>query len=105
MIVKGKDYKEMAILQWTSDVRIAPQRGRILDRNGKELDMGTSFDFFGVEASHNYPNLSEEVKQNRILLKTIMTSSGFNSFDSEWWHYNLKSGLNDKVSNIKWDCK
>ena len=77
----------------------------LVDRNGKELDMGTSFDFFGVEAGHNYPNLSEEVKQNRILLKTIMSSSGFNSFDSEWWHYNLKSGLNDKVSNAKWDCK
>ncbi|RKS13972.1 M15 family metallopeptidase [Flavobacterium sp. 120] len=77
----------------------------LVDRNGKELDMGTSFDFFGVEAGHNYPNLSEVVKQNRILLKTIMTSSGFNSFDSEWWHYNLKSGLNDKVSNAKWDCK
>ncbi|MDI5897059.1 M15 family metallopeptidase [Flavobacterium yafengii] len=77
----------------------------LVDSNEKELDMGTSFDFFGVEASHNYPKVSEEVKQNRILLKTIMTNSGFNSFDSEWWHYNLKSALNDKVSNAKWDCK
>jgi D-alanyl-D-alanine dipeptidase len=77
----------------------------LVDRFGKELDMGTSFDFFGIEASHNYPNFSEEVKENRIVLKTIMTSSGFNSFDSEWWHYNLKSGLNNAVSNVKWECK
>ena len=77
----------------------------LVDSFGKELDMGTPFDFFGIEASHNYPNVSEEVKQNRILLKTIMTSSGFNSFDSEWWHYNLKTALNDNVSNAKWDCK
>ena len=77
----------------------------LIDSLGKELDMGTPFDFFGIEASHNYPNVSDNVKQNRILLKTIMTSSGFNSFDSEWWHYNLKSGLNDAVSNDKWDCK
>ena len=77
----------------------------LIDSLGKELDMGTPFDFFGIEASHNYPNVSEEVKQNRILLKTIMTSSGFNSFDSEWWHYNLKIALNDNVSNAKWDCK
>lgn len=77
----------------------------LVDSKGKELDMGTSFDFFGVEASHNYQNLSTAVKQNRILLKTTMVNSGFNSFDSEWWHYNLKSGLNDKVSNAKWDCK
>lgn len=77
----------------------------LVDSNGKELDMGTSFDFFGIEASHNYPNVSKAVKENRTTLKTIMTSSGFNSFDSEWWHYNLKSGLNDTVSNVKWDCK
>lgn len=77
----------------------------LVDNNGKELDMGTSFDFFGIEASHNYPKVSKIVKENRIVLKTIMTSSGFHSFDSEWWHYNLKSGLNDKVSNVKWDCK
>jgi len=77
----------------------------LLDSSGTELDMGTTFDFFGIEASHNYPNISETVKQNRKLLKTLMTNSGFNSFDSEWWHYNLKSGLNDKVSNAKWDCK
>ncbi|WP_338648376.1 M15 family metallopeptidase [Flavobacterium sp. KS-LB2] len=77
----------------------------LVDGNGDELDMGTSFDFFGIEASHNYKNVSEEVKKNRLLLKTTMIGSGFNSFDSEWWHYNLKSGLNDKVSNAKWDCK
>nr|WP_315164530.1 M15 family metallopeptidase [uncultured Flavobacterium sp.] len=72
---------------------------------GKELDMGTPFDFFGEEASHNYLNISDEVKNNRKLLKKIMIKKGFNSFDSEWWHYNLKSALNDKVSNTKWNCE
>jgi D-alanyl-D-alanine dipeptidase len=76
----------------------------LVDSNGKELDMGTAFDFFGVEASHNYPNLSQEVKANREFLKRIMTENGFDSFDSEWWHYNLKSALKDKVSNVKWKC-
>jgi D-alanyl-D-alanine dipeptidase len=76
----------------------------LVDRNGKELDMGTSFDFFGKEASHNYTNLSDTVKANRKLLKKIMIKHKFNSFDSEWWHYNLKAGLNDKVSNTKWNC-
>ncbi len=77
----------------------------LVDRNGKELQMGTSFDFFGKEASHNYANLSQEIKNNRKFLKAVMINSGFNSFDSEWWHYNLKAGLNDKISNVKWDCK
>lgn len=77
----------------------------LVDATGKELNMGTSFDFFGIEASHNYPNVSMEIKKNRILIRTLMISNGFNSFDSEWWHYNLKSGLNDKISNAKWECK
>lgn len=76
----------------------------LVDVNGKELEMGTPFDFFGIEASHNYPNLSQEIKDNRELLKKVMIEKGFNSFDSEWWHYNLKSALNDKVSNAKWTC-
>jgi D-alanyl-D-alanine dipeptidase len=76
----------------------------LVDSNGKELDMGTSFDFFGVEAGHDYLNLSPEILANRQLLKKIMKEKGFNSLDSEWWHYNLKSALNDKVSNAKWNC-
>lgn len=76
----------------------------LVDSNGVALDMGTTFDFFGIEASHNYQNLSQEIKSNREVLKTIMIQNGFNSLDSEWWHYNLKSALNDKVSNAKWKC-
>ena len=76
----------------------------LVDSNGKELDMGTSFDHFGIEASHNYAQLSKKVKANRKMLKKVMIENGFNSFDSEWWHYNLKSALTDKVSNAKWKC-
>ncbi|MBG6111869.1 D-alanyl-D-alanine dipeptidase [Flavobacterium sp. CG_9.10] len=76
----------------------------LVDSKGIELNMGTPFDFFGKKASHNYTNLSQEIKENRLLLKRIMTEKNFNSFDSEWWHYNLKSGLNDTVSNVKWIC-
>lgn len=77
----------------------------LVDMNGKELDMGTPFDHFGIEASHNYRKVSKKVKKNRHLLKKVMIANYFNSFDSEWWHYNLKSALNDKVSNVKWKCE
>ncbi|HJY12582.1 MAG TPA: M15 family metallopeptidase [Flavobacterium sp.] len=77
----------------------------LVDNNGKEVDMGTAFDFFGIQASHNYTKLSSEVKSNRKFLKKVMIKNGFNSFDSEWWHYNLKTGLKDKVSNQKWNCE
>jgi len=76
----------------------------LVDNDGKELDMGTKFDFFGAEASHNYTDVSEEVKENRQFLKRIMQKKNFNSFDSEWWHYNLKAALTDKVANEKWKC-
>lgn len=76
----------------------------LVDVDGVTLDMGTDFDFFGIEAGHNYQNLSQTIKSNRTLLKSIMIKNGFNAMDSEWWHYNLKSALNDKVANTKWKC-
>jgi len=76
----------------------------LVDINGKELDMGTSFDFFGPEASHDYKNFSKEILENRSLFKRIMISAKFQSFDSEWWHYNLKNSKLDPISNFKWEC-
>ena len=76
----------------------------LIDSKGKELNMGTAFDYFGIEASHNYSNFSKEVKKNRAMLKKIMLKNGFNAFESEWWHYNLQSALKDKIANTKWQC-
>ncbi len=67
MIVKGSDYKEKAIQQWTSDVRISPKRGRILDRNGKELAI--SANVFRVDLDLNA--LRETTKKNSLSMKTI----------------------------------
>jgi D-alanyl-D-alanine dipeptidase len=77
----------------------------LVDAAGKELDMGTPFDFFGKEASHDYEYFSKEIRNNRKFLRKIMAKENFNSFDSEWWHYNLKAGLKDVVSNFKWECR
>lgn len=76
----------------------------LVDLSGIEIEMGTKFDYFGEEASHNYLKLSDKILKNRKLLKSIMINFKFNSLDSEWWHYNLQSTLNDKVSNKKWKC-
>ncbi len=76
----------------------------LVNSDGVELDMGTGFDHFGKEASHNYEGVSKRVRKNRNLLKSIMARNGFNAFESEWWHYNLKAGLNEPVSNTRWDC-
>lgn len=76
----------------------------LVDSKGVELDMGTPFDFFGTEASHDNKNFSKEILENRKLLKKIMLQSDFQSFDSEWWHYNMKNAKLDPVSNFKWNC-
>lgn len=77
----------------------------LVDVTGKEVDMGTPFDFFGIQASHNFKQLSKTILSKRAYLKKVMINNGFNSFDSEWWHYNLKTGLKDKVANEKWKCE
>ncbi|UJH66979.1 M15 family metallopeptidase [Allomuricauda sp. SCSIO 65647] len=76
----------------------------LVDIDGNELDMGTDFDFFGHKAHHDYTDLPEEVLANRKLLKETMEKHGFWSIRTEWWHYNLSAGSNDKVANFKWDC-
>ncbi|MGL2964380.1 M15 family metallopeptidase [Flavobacterium sp. RSB2_4_14] len=77
----------------------------LVDSLGVELNMGTQFDFFGEEASHNYQTLPEEILVNRKFLKEIMLQNNFKSFDSEWWHYNLSGSNTDKVENLKWRCE
>ncbi|WP_051254239.1 M15 family metallopeptidase [Arenibacter latericius] len=72
--------------------------------DGEELDMGTDFDFFGKKAYHDNLDLPQHILDNRLLLKETMEKYGFWSIRTEWWHYNLSAGSNDKVANFKWDC-
>ena len=76
----------------------------LVDEDGKELDMGTPFDFFGPESSHSNKNLEREILKNRKLLKKIMLKHDFESLDSEWWHYNLIGSRKEKLSNFTWKC-
>ena len=59
----------------------------LTDASGKELNMGTPYDFFGPEAHHDYTNLPKEVLSLRKKLKNIMEANGFASIRTEWWHY------------------
>jgi len=76
----------------------------LVDSDGRELDMGTTFDHFGIEASHNYLKLDSQIIQNRKVLKETMQKHNFKIFESEWWHYNLNNASADKLSNFKWKC-
>ncbi len=60
--------------------------------DGKELDMGTGFDYFGPEAAslyfeNNKKNLT--VRKNRKMLREAMQAGGFSIDKEEWWHFDF----------------
>jgi D-alanyl-D-alanine dipeptidase len=58
-------------------------------RTGKELDMGSPFDFFGQISHHETNIITQEQANNRLILKSAMGNAGFKSYNEEWWHYTL----------------
>jgi D-alanyl-D-alanine dipeptidase len=70
----------------------------IATADGKALDMGTKYDFFGDLA---YPKkevyflkigkLSRQQLDNRLLLRKVMKAAGFMPIEYEWWHFNAVS--------------
>jgi len=58
---------------------------------GKELDMGSSYDFFGEESHPFYKKITKKQQENRLLLRKILLENGFNPYDNEWWHFTLKN--------------
>ena len=56
---------------------------------GEELDMGSSFDFFGEISHHGTDKISEEQFKNREILRVVMEKYGFEPYSEEWWHYTL----------------
>ena len=71
---------------------------------GDTLDMGTKVDFLGsyahiddeagLVAKHI---ISKEAKQNRELLRKVMSEAGFKPLRTEWWHFNLVSRAEAKA--------
>ncbi|HET8754108.1 MAG TPA: M15 family metallopeptidase [Salinimicrobium sp.] len=59
--------------------------------SGKELDMGSTYDFFGDISHHNFTGITKEQKQNRLILKEVMMKHGFRPYPEEWWHYTLRN--------------
>jgi len=76
----------------------------LVDAQGKELNMGTPFDFFGKEAHQTYTQHSKEVLENRKLLKETLDKYNFKSIYSEWWHYEYRPEMQSKVENFEWQC-
>ncbi len=79
----------------------------IATTDGKPIDMGTKYDYFGTLA---YPKLENHFLKigkltslqvaNRLLLRQIMRKAGFMPIDYEWWHFN---GLSRKNAVITYE--
>lgn len=76
--------------------------------SGKDLDMGGTFDHFGIEShpdwcgnpdTMEYIGAAEGVEggitaeqfQNRMILRAAMIKNGFKPLDTEWWHFTLNN--------------
>ena len=57
---------------------------------GKEVDMGSPFDFFSEVSHPDYKGITEEQFNNRMVLQNVMVKYGFVPIDCEWWHFTLK---------------
>ncbi len=60
-------------------------------KTGKEVDMGSPFDFFSEVSHPDYRGITKEQYNNRMLLRNAMIRNGFDPIDCEWWHFTLKN--------------
>ena len=60
-------------------------------RTGRELDMGSPFDFFGEISHPDCRRVTEEQFNNRMILQRAMVRNGFRPLDCEWWHFTLEN--------------
>ncbi|MCR5013403.1 MAG: peptidase M15 [Bacteroidales bacterium] len=70
-------------------------------RTEKEVDMGGTFDWFGIESHPDFGgdpdkgsykangSITEEQFKNRMILREAMLRHGFQPVDTEWWHFTL----------------
>ena len=58
--------------------------------DGRLATMGGGHDLMDVLSHHGATGIGEIDARNRQSLRSIMESSGFSSYEREWWHYTLQ---------------
>lgn len=75
------------MLSASPDVAGHPTGGAV-DLTILGLDMGTKIaDFSSSLIRTFHPDLTNEQRANRELLRVVMMKAGFAPFDGEWWHF------------------
>ncbi|AZQ61609.1 peptidase M15 [Flammeovirga pectinis] len=75
----------------------------LCDLNGKQIEMGTPYDFFGKEAWPTYKDLPQQILKHRDLLAKVMWKHGFRPTSTEWWHYSYRHAT-FPISNTPFNC-
>ena len=87
--------KSVLFKQGYIDYKSGHSRGSTVDltlfdmRTGKELDMGGTFDYFGIKSHPDYKKITKTQYNNRMILRNAMTVHGFRPLSTEWWHFTL----------------
>jgi stage V sporulation protein D (sporulation-specific penicillin-binding protein) len=111
MIVKRADYAARAEEQWTSEVKIDAIRGRILDRNGKELAVSANvyrvdFDLNSIRGYLKRPLSSiPSTELEHMKSVGIPTPSGDNGLTTDDIAPVIANALNMDVAEIKKDLE
>lgn len=81
---------------WLVNYRYYKQKAQIFHLYSQELDMGTTFDYFGPETMTNYYEKIEDekltrneriIRNNRRFFYQVMKNAGFSNYPEEWWHW------------------
>ena len=76
----------------------------IVDKQGNLLEMGSDYDYFGIEAHTDYFEHPEQVLKNRKLLQDLMVKYGFKGIRTEWWHFSFVDASYE-IADWEWDCE
>lgn len=89
--------KSVLFKQGYIDYKSGHSRGSTVDltlfdmKTEKEVDMGGTFDFFGVKSHPDYKKITKTQYNNRMILRKAMTAHGFRPLSTEWWHFTLNN--------------
>ena len=72
----------------------------LVDENGNDLVMPSSFDDFTDAAYPNNPNMSSQAKADLNILTKGMTDNGFVTITTEWWHFEDSNWQSYPISNV-----
>jgi len=94
MVVKGWEYSALAESQWTSQITVQAERGRILDRNGEEMAVSASVYRVDLDMNTLRETMTNDNLTTDQMSEKLANALGMKSAD-------VKTIMNGKLSNGK----